>query len=184
MLACIVHMARHTICMLKFGALGQRAHRRLTCERMCRAAPQQFRYAECAGRMVGPSTWLFSGCVPRDDAMPAFSDFVTFLAGRRAASASADAPAGRLRHFIVGNEARAGPEHPANGDNSRINARCSMKCCSCLTRIKHKLGPALSHPEAEPPEPLAGGQRGLVRLQSMRQRKRAAVQHCRRYMAG
>ncbi len=77
-----------------------------------RAAPQQFRYAECAGRVVGPDTWLFSGCVPRDDAMPAFADFAAFLAARRAPAAAADdsaAPAdGRLTHFIVWNEARAG----------------------------------------------------------------------------
>ena len=89
---------------------------------MRRAAPQQFRYAECAGRMVGPSTWLFSGCVPRDDAMAAFADFVAFLAGRRAASASADAPAGLLQHFIVANEARASPEPPAYGELTCINA--------------------------------------------------------------
>ncbi len=81
-----------------------------------RAAPQQFRYAECAGRVVGPDTWLFSGCVPRDDAMPAFADFAAFLAGRRAPAvvaaggAAADGAAlvdGRLTHFIVWNEARA-----------------------------------------------------------------------------
>lgn len=47
-----------------------------------------------------------------------------------------------------------------------------------------KLGLALSHQEAEPPERLAGGQRGLVRLQPARQRKCAAVQHCRRRVAG
>lgn len=108
------------------------AHRRLTRERMCRAAPQQFRYAECAGRMVGPSTWLFSGCVPRDDAMSAFADFVAFLAGRRAAPASADTPAGQLQHFIVGNEARAGPEPPAYGGYTCINAWCGMVCCSVV----------------------------------------------------
>ncbi|KAK9845520.1 hypothetical protein WJX81_008440 [Elliptochloris bilobata] len=73
-------------------------------------APQQFRYAECAGRAVGPATWLFSGCVPRDDAMPAFADFVAFLAARRApaAHAAGGALSGRLRHFVIWNEADSG----------------------------------------------------------------------------
>lgn len=77
-----------------------------------RAAPLQFRYPECEGRVVGPGTWLFSGCVPRDDATGDFGDFVAFLAARRAAAAapgSAAAATGRLQHFIIWNEVRKEP---------------------------------------------------------------------------
>lgn len=85
-----------------------------------RAAPQQYRYAECAGRVVGLETYLFSGCVPRDDAMVPFADFVAFLAARRAPAAvpaqgapdQAASPAGRISHFIIWNEVRVWAPHP------------------------------------------------------------------------
>ena len=108
-----------------------------------RAAPQQFRYAECAGRVVGPDTWLFSGCVPRDDALPAFADFAAFLAGRRAPAvvaadgAAADGAAlvdGRLTHFIVWNEARAQSSSTVPQQHLELLAPAAWQCASSALR--------------------------------------------------
>ena len=68
---------------------------------------------------MGLETYLFSGCVPRDDAMVPFADFIAFLAARRAPAAvpsqgapdQAASPAGRISHFIIWNEVRVWAPH-------------------------------------------------------------------------
>jgi hypothetical protein len=56
-------------------------------------APPAFRNAGCSA--VDDSSAGADGCIPRDDAMPDFQDYVTFLASNYAVA---------LRHFIVWNE--------------------------------------------------------------------------------
>ncbi|KAK9823331.1 hypothetical protein WJX72_001992 [[Myrmecia] bisecta] len=60
--------------------------------------PTQFRDPNCVGFKIN-GAWTYNSCVPRDDAMRDYADFVNFLAERWN-----DDIRGRFKHFIIWNE--------------------------------------------------------------------------------
>ncbi|MEK7480135.1 MAG: DUF5722 domain-containing protein [Patescibacteria group bacterium] len=62
------------------------------------SAPSVYRYSGCTGGPNGGST-LYDGCVPRDDAMDDWEDYVNFLAARYNGGAY-----GKIYHYIIWNE--------------------------------------------------------------------------------
>lgn len=67
------------------------------------STPEQFRHPGCTGFPWGTGT-LKEGCVPRDEAMNDFEDFVNFLAWHHNGKNNA----GKISHFIVWNENASG----------------------------------------------------------------------------
>jgi hypothetical protein len=66
------------------------------------SAPPAYRYPGCSGAPWSGAI-MKDGCVPRDDVMDDFEDFVTLVASRWNGSRG-----GRIRHFIVWNESGSG----------------------------------------------------------------------------
>ncbi len=67
------------------------------------SSPSQYRYPNCNG-FAWDGGRLYDGCVPRDDAMDDWEDYVNFLASRY----SSNSQIGTISHFIIWNEAASG----------------------------------------------------------------------------
>ncbi|MES2743356.1 MAG: DUF5722 domain-containing protein [Pseudomonadota bacterium] len=67
------------------------------------SSPTQYRYPSCNG-FAWDGGRLYEGCVPRNDAMEDWEDYVNFLANRYRAGGEH----GKISHFVIWNEAASG----------------------------------------------------------------------------
>ena len=89
------------------------------------STPAAYRYAQCVGFTSGDKS-VKDGCVPRDDAMDDFEDYVSLLASRYNGKSL-----GKISHFIVWNE-NASPDW---FDYSPITSKADMSAASVERRI-------------------------------------------------